>query len=68
MSEIVHAYALVASKENPNRFYAVHLKGVVAAEVDILEPSGRHEPATHGVSRILNALNLRQWRRDWGSP
>ena len=65
MGEIVHAYAIVKSKSNEGRYYAVHLEEVTAKKVDVLEPSGRSEPAAHGVSRILHALDLRHFRRAW---
>jgi hypothetical protein len=66
LEDIAHAYAVVPSKTQPGRFYSVHLEGVLAEKVTILEGSGRAEPAIHGVSRILNALDMRQWRRSWG--
>jgi hypothetical protein len=68
MEDIVHAYGLVRSKSVPGKLYAVHLEGVLAEKIEILEPSGRAEPAAHGVSRILHALDVRQFRKAWGKP
>jgi hypothetical protein len=65
LSEITHAYAIVKSKTGEGRYYAVHLEGVTASGISILEPSGRPEPAAHGVSRILHALDLRHFKRAW---
>jgi hypothetical protein len=66
MGDIVHAYALVQSKAVPGKFYAVHLENVLAERFEILEPSARAEPAAHGVSRILHALDIRQFKKAWG--
>jgi hypothetical protein len=61
----VHAYAVVQSKQD-GRFYALHLEDVTAKKIEVLEPSGRAEPAIHGINRISHALDLRQFKRAWG--
>lgn len=62
---IPHAYALVPHPTKPGAFFAVHLRGVAASEVEVLEPSDRAEPATYGLLRIGQAMEKRHKEKLW---
>lgn len=64
---IPHAYALIADPNRPGRFFAVHLTDVIAQGLDILEPSGRSEPATYGLQRIDRAADRRHKEKRWAT-
>lgn len=64
---IPHAYALVSDPKQPGRWFAVHLTGVIAEGLSILEPSDRNEPATYGLHRIHQAMQRRHAEKKWGS-
>jgi hypothetical protein len=61
---VAHAYAMI--EDGVGRFKAVHLTNVLAESVEVLEPSGRSEPAAHGMQRIELAMKVRHRRKEWG--
>lgn len=60
---IAHAYALVPDPARPGRYFAVHLRDVVAGGYDHIEPSGRSDMIPRGMMRITGAMQARHRAR-----
>jgi hypothetical protein len=66
--EILHAYALVESKSRPGLYYALHLKGVIAEDVEHLTPNGNTTSGAYGSERMIAAIGVRTIKKKWIEP
>ncbi len=63
---VPHAYALIPAEGRPGLFYAVHLTGVQAEQLEHLEPNSRCLSAPFGLIRIPAAMEKRHAEKKWG--
>jgi hypothetical protein len=64
IKNLPHAYAMV--QDARGGWYALHLEGVTAEKVTRMEPNGRREHGGFAMSRIVEAVQKRHHRRQWG--
>lgn len=64
----MHAYAVVASKTQPGQFYALHLKNVVAEDVDHLLTNNRPTFLMSACERVRSAIDRRFHEKKWSKP
>lgn len=61
-----HAYAMV--QDERGGWYALHLEDVTAKKITRMEPNGRREHGGFAMGRIVEAVQKRHHRRQWGRP
>lgn len=66
IKRLPHAYAMV--QDERGGWYALHLEGVKAEKVTRLEPNGKREHGGFAMSRIVQAVQKRHHKREWGRP